>query len=326
MTVRALCAIPLAVACVYAIGPAAAAAADVFPQRPVRIVLPYPPGGSSDPMARILAAGLRDMWPQPIVIDNRAGAGGTIANELVAKSSADGHTLLLGTLGTVAIAPFLYAGQANATRDLAAVCLIASGYYVLAVPQSTPASTLREFIALAQARPGQLSYGSGGTGSPPHLAMELLKQTAQIDLVHVPYKGTGPVLTDLIGGQIAAAFGSAVSVLPHAKAGKLKVLAATSARRSALLPDIPTIAESGYPGFEVDAWYGIFVQAATPRAILAQLSKDINQVITRQDTRDRYAAMGLEASATTQAEFAARVARDSEKWRAVVKKVAIRVD
>lgn len=323
---RALCAIALTVACMYAICTAAAVEPEVFPQRPVRIVLPYPPGGSSDPMARVLAAGLRDLWPQPVIIDNRPGAGGMIANEIVARSSADGHTLLLGTLGTVAIAPALFAGHESTTRDLAAVSLIASGYYVLAIAQSSPASTLREFIALVRARPGQLSYGSGGMGSPPHLAMELLKQSAQIDLVHVPYKGTGPVLTDLIGGQIAAAFGSAVSTVPHSKAGKLKLLAATSARRSALLPGIPTIAESGYPGFEVDAWYGIFVQAATPRVILAQLHKVINQVVTRQDTRDRYVAMGIEASTPTQAEFAARVVRDSEKWRAVVKKIDIRAD
>jgi tripartite-type tricarboxylate transporter receptor subunit TctC len=326
MNVRALGASALCVALFCAAGPAAAAEVNAYPQRPVRIILPYPPGGSSDPMARVLAAGLREIWSQPVIIDNRPGAGGTIANEIVAKSSPDGHTLLLGTLGTVAIAPALFAGQENTTRDLAAVSLIASGYYVLAVAQSSPASTLREFVALAQAKPGQLSYGSGGTGSPPHLAMELLKQSAHIDLIHVPYKGTGPVVTDLIGGQIVAGFGSAVSVLPHAKSGRLKLLAATSLRRSALLPDIPTVAESGYPGFEVDAWYGIFVQAATPRGILAQLHKAVEQVVNRQDTRDRYSAMGLEASTTAQPEFAARVVRDTEKWRAVVKKVDIRAE
>jgi len=277
-------------------------------------------------MVRLLAAGLGDIWRQPVVIDHRPGAGGTIANDLVAKSTADGHTLLLGTLGTVAIAPQLYAAQSSGTRHLTAVCQLASGYYVLAVSQSSPANTVRDFVALARAKPGQLSYGSGGTGSPPHLAMELLKQVAQIDLAHVPYKGTGPVLIDLIGGRIVAGFGSAVSVLPHAKAGKVKVLAATSARRSALLSEVPTIAESGYPGFEVDAWYGILAQASTPRAVLAQVHKAVHQVVTAQDTRERYEALGIEANASTQSDFAARVVRDAEKWGVVVRKIGIRVE
>jgi tripartite-type tricarboxylate transporter receptor subunit TctC len=318
--------VSLSTAVPYGTNLASAAESDAFPRRPVRVVLPYPPGGSTDPMARLLGSALGEVWRQPIVIDHRPGAGGTIANELVAKSSADGHTLLLGTLGTVAIAPALYSGSVDAGKNLAAVAHVASGYYLLAVAQSSPATSVRELVALARSKPGQLSYGSGGTGSPPHLAMELLKQTAQIDLVHVPYKGTGPVLTDLMAGRIAAGFGSAVSVLPQAKAEKVRVLAATSLRRSAILPDIPTIAESGYPGFEVDAWYGIFAHAATPPALIAQLHKSIHAIVTRADMRERYAAMGIDASAASQAEFAARVVRDSEKWGTVTKKLGIRVD
>ncbi len=310
----------------YGQTPASAAETNAFPGRPVRVVLPYPPGGSTDAMARVFGAALSEVWRQPVVIDSRPGAGGTIANELVAKSSPDGHTLLLGTLGTVSIAPALYSGSIDATKELAAVAHVASGYYVLVVPQSSSATSLTEFVALARTKPGMLNYGSGGSGSPPHLAMELLKQAAQIDLTHVPYKGTGPFLTDLIAGRIAAGFGSAASVLPHAKAGRIRLLATTGLRRSAVLSDVPTIAESGYPGFEVDAWYGIFAHAGTPRALVAQLHKSIHDVIARADIRERFTVMGLEASTASQAEFSARVVSDSKKWRAVTKKLAIRVD
>ena len=238
-------------------GVASARAADAYPARPIRFLVPYPPGGSTDPIVRTIGQKLTEAWGQQIVIDNRAGAGGNLATDTTAKSAPDGYTLLLGTVSTICINPSLYAKLPfDPIKDLQPVSLVASGFYLLAVNSGFPAASVKELVALAKSKPGQLNYASGGAGSAPHLAMELLKQMAHIDIAHVPYKGTGPALTDVVGGHVPMLFGSAVSITPLQKAGRVRVLAMTGRQRSKTMPDIPTVAESGYPAFEVDSWYG----------------------------------------------------------------------
>jgi tripartite-type tricarboxylate transporter receptor subunit TctC len=222
-------------------GIAAVHAADTYPARPIRFLVPYPPGGSTDPIVRTISQKLTEAWGQQIVIDNRAGAGGNLATDTVAKSTPDGYTLLLGTVSTICINPSLYANLPfDPVKDLQPVSLVASGFYLLAANPGFPVGSVKDLVALAKSKPGQLNYASGGAGSAPHLAMELLKQMAQIDLAHVAYKGTGPALTDVLGGHVPMLFGSAVSIMPLQKAGRIKVLAMTGRQRSKTMPDIPT--------------------------------------------------------------------------------------
>ncbi len=306
---------------------AAVRGADIYPDKPIRFLVPYPPGGSTDPIVRILAQKLTETWKQQFVIDNRGGGGGNVASDIVAKSSADGYTVLLGTVSTICINPSLYQKLPfDPVKDLAPVSLIVSGFYLLATHPAFQPANVAELVALARTKQGQLNYASGGAGSAPHLAMELLKQMAKIELTHVPYKGTGPALNDVVGGHVPMLFGSAASILPLMKAGRIKVLAMTGSKRSSTMPEIPTVAESGYPGFEVDSWYGVLAPARTPAVIVNALHREIARAVQLPDVRARFAALGLEPVGNEPAQFAKIIGNDLARWAAVVRQGNIRID
>lgn len=316
--VLALCAVSVAVA---------AEIKRTFPEKPVRVITPYPAGGSTDLMIRIIGAKLGEKWKQPVVVDHRPGAGGNIATELTVRAHPDGYTLLLGTISAISINPPLYPKLPFDTqRDLVPIALFASGYYLLAVPASSTAASVSDFIAFARSKQGQLVYGSGGVGTAPHLAMELLKQMSQVEILHIPYKGTPPALTDLLAGRVSAIFGSTTSLLPQIKAGRVKALAVTAPGRLKILPEVPTVAESGFPGFDVDAWYGIVAPAGTPPVRISSLNLDVRNVTALPEVRERFLSVGLEPRATSPDEFSRIIRRDSDRWAKVIKQGAIRLE
>lgn len=300
--------------------------AQTYPTRPIRLILGYAPGGPSDVTARLLAPPLNEALGQPLVIDNRPGAGGIVATELVAKSLADGHTLLLGTVSnaiTPAVMPKL---PFDVQRDLAPVTLLVVITSILAVHPGVAASSVQDLIALAKAKPGQLSYASTGSGTPGHLAAELFKSMAQVDLLHVPYKGAAPALVEVMSGRVHVVLLSAPGLLPHVKAGRLRALAVTNAKRSALLPDLPTIAESGLPGFEAEGWHGIFVASATPSAAVAALNRVLLAVLSISEVRTRLMSGGAEPVGLPPAQFAAKLRAEMQRWARVVKAANIKPD
>ncbi len=318
----ALCAL----APVFAAMPAQAAAGDDYPSRPVRLLVPNPPGGGSDAVARILAQKLGERMNQQFVVDNRAGGGGIIANETVARANADGYTLLLAFIGPVAISPALTKVPYDSVKDFAPVALVAGGQYMLVLHPSVPAKSLKDFVAHAKANPGKVNYASAGNGSPLHLAAELFKSRAGVDMVHVPYKGGGPATTAILSGEVQAVFGSLTSVVPQVKAGKLTPIGVTGAKRSQLAPEYPTIAELGYPGFEMTSWYGILLPARTPQAIVGKLNAAINEALKAKDATDALRRQGLDATGGTPAEFAAHIKSELAKWAKVVKDAGIKAD
>jgi tripartite-type tricarboxylate transporter receptor subunit TctC len=299
--------------------------AQGFPVRPVRLVVTYTAGGPADIAARALAQKLAELWGQQVVVDNRAGAGGIIGTDLVAKAAPDGYTLLHGTAAGLIINPLLMKQLPYDTlRDFAPVSMVVIVPQLLVTNPAVPAATLKELIALAKARPGALNYASVGVGSPNHLGMELLKSMAGIDMVHVPYKGATPAMADLIAGQVQLAFNGMASVLPQIATGKLKAIAIGSARRSPAAPDVPTVAEAGVPGFEFVAWNGNFAPAATPAAVVAKISGDIRKALAAPAVVQRLAGLGTEPSASTPAEFAAYLKEDQVRWSRVVKAVGLK--
>lgn len=294
--------------------------AQGYPSKPVRFVVPFAPGGPTDIFARAISSKLTDALGQPVVVDNRGGAGGNIGTELAARAAPDGYTLLLGTVGTHAINPSLYARVGfDPIKDFAPITLIADTPTLLAVHPSIPAKSVRELVALAKTRPGQLSYASAGNGSSNHLAGVLLCMMAGIDMVHIPYKGSGPALIDVIAGQVPVMFNNPASIMPHLKAGRLRAIAVSSAERSPLLPALPTLAESGVPGFEVRSWHGAFAPAATPRDIVNRLNADIVQALRQPDIKERFASQGVELVGNKPEEFAAFLQKEHAKWSKVVK-------
>ena len=298
-----------------------------FPLKPVRFVVGFPPGGPSDILARALAQKLAELWGQQVVVENHAGAGGNIAAELVAKSAPDGYTWLLGNNGILATNASLYRKLGyDVVKDFAPVTLIAVQPNILVVNPAVPANSVRELIALAGSRPGQLNYASSGSGAAAHLAGELFKSMAGVDIVHVPYKGAQPALTDLIAGHAQLMFATSASVVPYIKSGRLRALAVTTAGRSSLLPDLPTVAEAGVPGFEAITWHGVVVPSATPVALVARLNRDIVQVLGMADLRERLAGLGAEVAVGTPLEFTDYIARETPKWAAVVKKSGARAE
>jgi len=305
--------------------PASQALAQAYPAKPIRIVCTLAAGGGVDATARIIAQGLTESWGQPVIVDNRPGAGGTIATEAVARAAADGYTLLMTSPGHVT-APSLYKLNYDTLKDLAAVSMIVSSPSVLVVHPSLPAGSMKDLLALARARPGELSFGSSGNGSPGHMTVELLAMTAGVRLVHVPYKGTPPILADLIGGRIVAAASSVASTMPHVTAGRLKALAVTSARRSIAQPQLPTVAESGVPGFAVDIWYGLLAPAEVPREIVSRLHDGVTTVVGRPEVRQKLLAAGLEPSLMAPEPFGRYLATEVAKWGKVVRAAGIRVD
>lgn len=306
------------------IGIACTAGAQSYPSKPVRFVLGFPPGGAVDLLARILAPKLTERWGQQVVVDNRPGAGSRIAAEIAAKADPDGYTLLMVT-SSHAVNAGLYEKHAyDPVNAFAAVTLVASTPLVLLVHPSLPVQSVKELVALAKRRPGRLNYGSSGTGGITHLAGELLKGMTGISIVHVPYKGTGPAFAELIGGQVELMLPSLPGALPHVKAGKVRAIAMTAARRSPVLPDVPTIAESGIAGYEVTNWYGLLAPAGTERKIIERLHDEVVALLQMRDVVAAFARAGAEAVSSTPQEFQAYLRTEVAKWTKVIKDAGIR--
>jgi tripartite-type tricarboxylate transporter receptor subunit TctC len=303
------------------------AQAPAYPSKPIRFVVPYPPGGPLDTVARLTAQKVSEAVKQPIFVDNKPGAGGSIGTDIVAKSPADGYTLLMGAVATHAINPTLYPNVPyDPVRDFAPVTQLASTPNVLVVNLSIPATNVREFIAYAKANPGRLNFGSGSTGSAGHLAGELFKTMAGVDMTHVPYKGAAPAMQDLIGGQIQVMFDNLASALGQVRAGKIKALAVTTAKRTALAPDLPTIAEAGLPGFDISTWFGIFVPAGTPPEIVERLNSEFVKALGAPDVREKVLNLGAEPVGDRPAEFAAYIRSEADKYARVIKASGAKAD
>ena len=298
-------------------------AADTYPTRPVRLITPFAPGGGTDISARILAEGLTKVLGQTVVVDNRPGAGSTLGTDMVAHATPDGYTLLLGNISMAFNAALYRKLTYDVLRDFTPISLVTDQPNILVAHPSLPAKTLREFVALARAQPGKHTYGSAGTGSGTHLAMELLLLSQKMDLVHVPFKGTGPALTALLGNQISVLFSTYASALPHVKAERLRAYGVTSAKRTATLPEVPTVAEAGVPGYEYSTWYGLLAPAGVPRPIIDRLSKATVAVLNMPDVRERYLSQGMDPVPTTPAEFAKLVRSETLKWTKVVQAAKI---
>ncbi len=305
----------------------ASAEAQTYPSRAITMIVPFPAGGTTDILGRFVGQALSAAWGQPVVIENRGGAGGNIGAAAVAKAAPDGYTLLVGTVGTHAINASLYSRMPYDTlKDFVAVTQIASVPNMLVVTPSLPVNSVVELIAYAKANPGKLNMASSGNGTSIHLSGELFKVMTGVDMVHVPYKGSAPALNDLMGGQVQLMFDNMPSALPQVKGGTLKALAVTTATRSPAMPDLPTIAEAGVPGFEASSWFGIFAPAGTPKEIVAKLQTEIARILKTPDMSDRLAQQGAVAVGNTPEEFTAYVQAELTKWAGVVKASGARVD
>ena len=303
------------------------AAAQSWPAKPIRIVVPYAAGGPIDAMTRPLAQKLNETLGQAVVIDNRGGANGVIGVEIVAKAPADGYTLVVGSLGSFGAGPVVLNNLPyDVIRDFAPVSLYFTVAELLVVHPALPAHSVAELVALAKSRPNQLNFASSGSGAPPQLAVELLKQAAQLDMVHVAYKGMGPAVVDLIAGSLHLSFADLPLFLPHVNAGKLRPLAVGVGRRAAVLPDVPTMAEAGFPQVEAYNWYALFAPSATPRDVLARLNTAVVGIVNRPDMRAFYQAQGGEATAGPPGELAALLRSELAKWGKVVKMAGIKAD
>lgn len=314
-------------ACLLAVCAAQLACAQNYPAKPIRFYTPYPPGGTTDILARIFGAKMHEAWGQPVVIEAKPGAGGNIGADYVAKSPPDGYTILMGASGPLAINASLFSKLPyDPAKDFAPVVLSASVPLVLVTHPSLPVRNVKEFIALMKARPGQFNYASAGPGSPQHLTAEMFKFMAKVEMAHIPYKGSGPAIVDLIGGQIPFAFESMIPILPHVKSGKLRGLAVTSTARSPVLPEISTVAESGVPGFESIAWYGVVAPAGTPKEIVAKLNAEMVKIANLPDIRQRLIEMGSPPVAGTPDQFGALIKSEIPKWGKVVKQANVSLD
>ena len=298
-----------------------------YPARPIRMVVPYAPGGTADILARVVGQKLAEAWQQQVVVDNRSGANGNIGSDIVAKANPDGYTMLLGTSGSNAVNPSLYSRMPyDAKRDLALVAMVAATANILVANPRFQASSLREFIELAKARPGKITYGSSGVGSVLHLSGEMLKTVARIDIVHVAYKGTGPSIVDLMGGQIDTIFANLPSVVPFVKAGKLKGLAVTTASRAIALPDVPTMIEGGIANYDVASWFGIMVPANTGTAITAKLNGEVQAILKDRNIQERLVGLGADPLFKSVDEAKRYFHDELEKWAKVVKASGAKAD
>lgn len=303
------------------------ALAQSYPTKPVRMIVPFAAGGGTDIVARTVGVKLGESLGQTVLVDNRAGAAGAIGTELAAKSPADGYTLLMGSSGPIAINPALQAKLPyDPLRDFTPVALITTMPFLTVVHPSLPVRSVKELIALARARPGQLNYGSPGSGSSTHLATELFKAMARVDIVHVPYKGVAPAATDLVSGQVQMLTGDLNTLMPHVRSGKMRPLAVTGASRSALLPDMPTIAEAGVPGYEASGWFGILAPAGTPREIVRRLNGEIGKALQSDDLRKRLSGLGGEVAGGTPEAFGQHLRREIEKWGKLIRAIGLRPD
>ena len=295
------------------------ALAQAYPVRPVRIIVPFPPGGATDVMARVVAQKLSEFWEQQAIVENKPGASGSIGSELVTKSAPDGYTLLLqGTQHSINLSLYKQLPY-DTLRDFTPVAYIAAAPFLLVLHPSVPADSVTALIAYIKTKPGGLNYGSSGVGGAAHLAGEMFKTAAGVQLTHIPYKGAAPAMADLLGGQVPMVFDPIPTSLAHVRAGKIKALAITSARRSALMPDLPTVAESGLPGFEVAAWFGLYAPAATPKEIINKLNADTNRVLQLAEVKEKFAALGAESSPMLPDPFAAYLRAEIAKFARAIK-------
>jgi tripartite-type tricarboxylate transporter receptor subunit TctC len=305
---------------------ALSAQAHEYPLKPVRVVVPYPAGGPNDIIVRLVGQKLAEALHHPVVVENRPGAGGNIGTDSVAKSAADGYTLVSVGPGALIINPLLGKVPYDTMRDFAPVTIMAVAPNALVAHPSFPAKTVAELIALARAQPGAINYASGGSGSTPHLAAALFAVMAKVELTHVPYKGTGPATADLIGGQVQIAFLGIPTVLPHIRSGKLRALATTGKRRSPELPGVPTVDEAGVPGYELSPWYGLLAPAGTPRAVVARLSAEVTKIVREPAMREQLAAQGAEPTGGTPEEFLQVLRAETATWTRVVREAGIRAE
>jgi tripartite-type tricarboxylate transporter receptor subunit TctC len=304
-----------------------ATAQQGYPVKPVRLIVPFPPGGSTDIVGRVAAQSLGEMWGQQVTVDNRGGASGQIGVELAAQASPDGYTLVIGHIGTFGVNPSLYPKlRYDAVKDFAPISLIARVPNLLAVHPSLPVKTVRQLVDMARLRPGTLDYGSSGSGSAPFLCVEFFKMLTKTDIVHIAYKGTGPMLTDLIAGHISLTINGVPPLLPHVKAKRLNAIAVASDRRLGLLPDIPTIRESGVPEYEVTQWYGMLAPASTPRVLVNRINADIQTFLARPETAARMSSEGAIPSGSSPEEFGALIRTEIERWAKVVKATGAKPD
>jgi len=313
-------------ACLFAMA-AAHAGAQNYPNKPIRMIVTFAAGGGADFMGRMIGQKLSETLGQAVIVDNRAGAGGAIGNEAVAKAAPDGYTLLLGAAGPLVISPALYAKLPfDTVKDLAPITLLAHVPFALCTHPSIPVNDAKELIALAKRRPGKLNFGSSGTAGAPHLAGELFKASAGVNMVHVPYKGLAPAITDLIGGQLDLIFADVNLVKPHVESNRLRGLAVTGATRSAILPQLPTVSEAALPGYQAGTWYGVLAPAGVPREVVARLNAEINRILASSETRERLATQGAEPAGNTPEQFAAMIRTELDKWAQVVKAANIKLD
>ena len=323
LLIGALSGIAAPVACPQSATPSTARG---YPNKPIRMVVPFAPGGGADIVARLLGQKLAEAYRQPVVVDNRGGGTTVPPTDAVAKAAPDGYTLLMATSAHVINPSFFAKLPFDAVKDFAPVTQVTSQAYLLGIYPGVPAKTVKEFIALAKAKPGQLNYASGGNGNATHLGAELLKDLAGVDLVHVPYKGGGPALIALLSGEAAMLFSNVSFTLPQVKAGKVRALAVTSTKRSPVAPELPTVAEAGVPGFELTSWYGVLAPAKTPKAIIASLHDEIIKGLNAPDIKARLANDGNESVGSAPAEFAAYIAAEIPKWARVINKSGARME
>lgn len=307
--------------------PVAGAAAQVYPGRPVRLIVPTTPAGATDLLARVLSRGLTEIWGQQVIVDNRPGGHGIVAMELLANAPSDGHTLLMGNIGVIAINAGLYAKLPYDTvRDFTPVSLTTKQPFLLGINANVPAKDLREFIPLVKSKPGQMSFGSSGNGSGTHVSMEMLKQRLGMDIVHVPYKGFGIMINDLISGQVQACIVGVSALLPHVRSGKVRGLAISHNKRLSIAPDIPTFAEAGVADFEVYQWQGLMASAGVAPRIITKISDDVARVMRAAEIRGRMTKEGLEVIASSPKEFAAFIQTEIGRWRKVIERANVRID
>jgi tripartite-type tricarboxylate transporter receptor subunit TctC len=303
------------------------AAALAFPTKPVKIIVAFPPGGGTDIVARLLAQRLGEAWGQAVIVENRAGASGTVGTEAAARADPDGHTLFMATMGNMTANQHLYPRMTvDPLRAFAPITKVVDVHFVFLANPALPAKGVQELIELAKQRPGEIAYSSSGPGGAPHLAMELFKRRAGIDLQHVPYKGSGPSMNDLIGGRVMLTMDSLVQSLPHIKSGRLKALAVLGPRRTVLLPEVPTIAESGLAGYALTNWFGLLAPAATPKQVLVQLNGDVLRILKQEDLQKKIADLGADVVGNSAEEFGAAMRAESAQWAEVIKAAGIRVE
>jgi tripartite-type tricarboxylate transporter receptor subunit TctC len=301
--------------------------AQSYPVKPVRVIVPYPPGGGNDTLARLFAAKLSERTGQQFVVENRAGAGATLGTEAAARATADGYTLLLSSIATHALSPNLYSKVAyDPIKDFEPITLLGVAPTVLVINRELPYASLADLINAAKAKPGTLSYASGGNGTPPHINAELFKQAAGIDLLHVPFKGGGPALVDLVAGRVDAMLDTAASAMPHVRSGKLRVLAISAPRRSAELPDVPTFIEAGLPQYETNAWYSMHAPAGTPRDAIKRLHAELVAILKDSDVRERFRQLATDPVGNTPEELGVFVRAEHAKYARLIKATGIRLD